>query len=239
MRYARINYKSHRTAAIVLALCALFSAAWSAGPQTAGMVDFRALYFGARCVVQHQDPYREAHFLALYKAESGQFPSEHTSLLDFLRVVPVCVNPPTTLFVVWPFTWLGWSLAHIVWLIFQSALLALAGFLVWEMSSSYAPRLSLVLIALLLANCELLLKLGNASASAVSLGILALWSFYRGHYEWAGVVALALSLALKPQISGVIWFFLLVVRPETRKRALQTLVLLALFVGGSVWWSYP
>jgi hypothetical protein len=49
----------------------------------------------------------------------------------------------------------------------------------------------------------------------------------RGRFLTAGVVLLALSLALKPHDSGFVWLFFLLAGGKFRKRALQTLVVLA------------
>jgi hypothetical protein len=38
------------------------------------MADFKAVYYGARCLIQHVDPYRESEFLGVYKAEGGDRP---------------------------------------------------------------------------------------------------------------------------------------------------------------------
>ena len=38
---------------------------------TVAMIDFRAMYYPARCLLQHCDPYSESEVLALARAEGG------------------------------------------------------------------------------------------------------------------------------------------------------------------------
>ena len=52
-----------------------------------------------------------------------------------------------------------------------------------------------------------------------------------GNYKLAGILCMAVSLAIKPHDSGLVWFYFLLAGGVYRKRALQTLavtVLLAL-----------
>ncbi len=39
------------------------------------MVDFRVMYYPARCLVQHGDPYNQSQVLSLYRAMGGDSPS--------------------------------------------------------------------------------------------------------------------------------------------------------------------
>ena len=41
-----------------------------------GMIDFREYYFGARCLIEHHDPYKQSDLSAIYEREGGNLPSE-------------------------------------------------------------------------------------------------------------------------------------------------------------------
>jgi hypothetical protein len=66
------------------------------------LVDFKAVYYGARCLIQHGDPYRQSEFLSVYQADGGEFPSDPVMSQLILRGLLVCINLPTALLVVAP-----------------------------------------------------------------------------------------------------------------------------------------
>jgi hypothetical protein len=96
--------------------------------------------------------------------------------------------------------------------------------------------LTLFLLCVLLANCEVLLQLGNGSALAVSLCVVAAWCFAKHRYELAGVLCFAFGLALKPQEIGLIWLFFLLAGGTYRRRAWQVSAVALVLLAVSVWW---
>lgn len=204
-----------------------------------GTENYRAVYYGARCLMQSSDPYQASEFLRVYTAESGKFPSDPLKKFLFVRAVTVCVNLPTTLFLVAGLGILSWGPSHVLWLALIAISFTLAAFLIFDLAKVYAPRTSLFLICVLLANSEVLFAVGNTAGLAVSLCIIAVWCFVRKRYEWLGVVALGLSLALKPHDSGLVWLFLLVAGPALRRRALQSIALtIVLAIPALLWVSH-
>jgi hypothetical protein len=201
-----------------------------------GTSNYRAIYYGARCLIHRADPYNPAEFLRVYKLESGEFPSFPPKRYLFLRSVPVCVNLPTTLFLIAPLALLSWGLSHALWLTLIGLCLTAAGLLMFEISGEYSPGVSLVLICLLLMNSEVLFTVGNTAGIAVSLCVIAVWCFVRRRWEWAGVFCMAISLALKPHDSGLVWLCLLLAGGILRKRGLQVLAIAALFAIPSIVW---
>lgn len=231
-----------RNAIVWMLVAAAISMAWGYSIQArdaAGLADFRAIYFGTRAVLSHQNPYQPNQFLQVYKAEGGSFPSEPGQKRLFLRSVPICVNLPTTLFLVAPLALLPWGASHVLWLIFIGASFTLAAFLAWDLAREHAPRVSLLLICILLANSEVLFTLGNTAGIAVSLCVVAVWCFFRDRMVWAGVICLAISLSLKPHDSGLVWLCLLVLGGALPKRALySSIVAVLLAVAAIVWISH-
>ena len=207
------------------------------GSSRAGTMNFRAVYYGARCLSRHVDPYKPDEFLRVYRAEGGEFPPEESGKSSlFLRAVPICVNLPTTLVLLAPFAMLGWGSAHILWLILISAAFTCASLLAWDLASDYAPIVSLVLVCVLAINNEVLFTVGNTAGIAVGFCVSALWCFVRGRFALLGVVFLAVSLCVKPHDSGLVWLSLLLSGGVWRKRALQSLILTAIFAVPAVLW---
>ncbi len=228
-----------RNALICILIAAAISMAWGCSIEASdadGLVDFRAIYFGARAVLDHQNPYQPSEFLQVYQAEGGTIPSQPGQRRLFLRSVPICVNLPTTLLLAAPLALLPWGASHGLWLLLIGASFTLAAFLAWDLAREHAPRLSLLLICILLANSEVLFTLGNTAGIAVSLAVVAVWCFFRERLVWAGVLCLAISLALKPHDSGLVWLYLLAMGGALRKRALYAAMATVLLAVPAVLW---
>jgi hypothetical protein len=205
----------------------------------APMLDFRLLYYPARCLIQHGDPYKESDVLRVYQAE-GVY-----SQLDTAKereMTTQYLYPPTAFCLTVPFALLPWGPARILWTTLTVGSLILASFLVWNLGANYAPTLSGVLIGFLLANSEVLVIKGMCAGIAVSLCMVAAWCFLQERCVLAGILCLAVSLAVKPQDAGLVWLYFLLAGGVYRKRALQTLfatVVLSLSVVLWVWRVAP
>lgn len=195
--------------------------------------DYKVVYYSARCLLQHGDPYSEKDVLRVYSAEGHERSSE--SALD-REVKTRFFYPPTAFVVTVPFALLGFAAGKLLWVTFCAGIFMLAAVLMYDVASESAPMLAGVLCALLLANSFWLLMIGNSAAIAVGLCVVAAWCFYRNRLVAIGVVCLALSLALKPNDSGLVWLFFLLATPTLRRRALQTIgVLLVMTLPFVVW----
>jgi hypothetical protein len=190
----------------------------------APMSDFKAVYYGARSVLDHSDPYKDGEILSRYLADGGKFPSDPILAHSARRAIVVCINLPTALFLVAPLALLSWGAAHVLWMILMAGSLMLAAFLMWDLGASYAPVLAGALIAIVLANSEVLVIIGNAAGIVISLCLIAVWCFVRNRFVMVGVVCLAISLAFKPHDGGLVWLYFLLAGGVHRKRALQSLV---------------
>jgi hypothetical protein len=215
-----------RIAVALILLSSSFSVlwgAWIAHKSPRAMTDFRAIYYGARCLIEHGDPYQSDQFLRVYKAD--QWTTEFESIMagPFRSAIAICVNPPTTLFIVAPFALLPWELAGLLWLALMAVSLTMGAFLMWSIAANRSPRLSLFLVCFLLANCLVIFTYANAAGLVAGLCAVAVWCFIRERFVPAGVICLAVSLALKPHDAGLIWLFFLLAGGTYRKRALQAL----------------
>ena len=61
------------------------------------MLDFKTVYFGARCIAHHVDPYVNGEVIRLYMREGNQLPPDDNSRLLFQSIMGWCVYPPTAL----------------------------------------------------------------------------------------------------------------------------------------------
>ena len=199
-------------------------------------VDYKVVYYSARCLIRHIDPYQENEVLRVYQAESADRPLESEKVR---QIVSRYMYLPTAFAVTVPFALLPWGPAHILWLTLTIGSVIVASFLIWNVGADFAPIVSGILIGFFLANSEVLVVLCNPAGIAVSLCVVAAWCFIRERFVPAGILCLAVSLAVKPQDAGLVWLYFLLAGGVYRRRALQTLVAtLALGLPGILWvWS--
>ena len=203
-----------------------------------GMADFKAVYFAARCLLRHSDPYKPNEFLTVYKGEGGQIPSEPVLAAIFRRAVPICVNLPTSLLMVAPLALMPLSFASNCWLVLTSGCLILAAILIADIGCGYSRFTSLLLLCILLSNCEILISSGNLAGIAVGGCVIAVWCFLKERYIALGVISLSASLLLKPHDAGLVLLYFLFAGGVGRKWALQCLaVTCALGLAAVLWVS--
>jgi hypothetical protein len=201
-------------------------------------VDFTGIYYDARCLLQHDDPYKEGEPLRVFLAEKGKIPQtlQGIQLQGFKEILTHNVYLPTASIVIVPFATLPWGTACWLWMIITAGSLTLAAFLMWNSGANDAPIVSGGLICFILLNCESIYVNGNAAGIAVGLCVAAVWCFLHERFVQAGILCLALSLVLKPHDAGLVWLYFLLAGGIHRKRALQVLALTAaLCLPGILW----
>jgi riboflavin transporter FmnP len=197
------------------------------------MADFKPLYYASRCLLQHRDPYSQSQLQQLYFAEGEDTPGRKLLLRN---IVTWSINTPATYAFVAPIAMLPWRTGHLLWVILTGTGFILAAVLIWDLGSAFAPIASGALLCMFLAGQGLLLGVGNAAGIVVSLCIIAVWCFLRERFVSAGILCLAVSLAIKPHDSGMVWLFFLLAGGLYRKRALQTLALTVILTLPAVVW---
>jgi len=202
----------------------------------AGMGDFKAVYYGAKCLMEHHDPYKPADFESVYESHGWKLPQDPVKARIVRLGLFVCVNLPTALLLAAPFALLPWGPAHLLWMALMTAIMTFSAYLIWRQAESHAPRVSLFLVCVLLANVEMLYALGNIAGIAVSLCVVAVWCFLEERYVGAGVACMAVALAMKPHDVGLIWLYFVLAGGAYRKRALQVLLLTAALTLPAVLW---
>jgi len=199
-----------------------------------GSCDFEPVYYHARFLIQHQDPYIEEH--ARYvQLKAGGYLRWNTPTPASEISIP-CVYPPTALLLAAPLALLKWRSADFIWMALLAASIVLAAFLMWCAAAKDAPLLAGFLIAFTLINSFTLLFEANAAGLAVGLSIIAFSLFLRRRFEAVGVCCLAISLCLKPHDAGFVWLFLLLSGGILRTRALQTLLVVAVISLPAILW---
>ena len=197
---------------------------------------FPGIYYGTRCLIQHCDPYNVSELDGFYRAEGG---ANQTDTIQRRQSVTLYVNLPTTFLFVAPFAALPFKLAHLLWMTLTVGCFTLAAFLMWSLGARYAPNVSLFLVCIFLANAEVVFAGGNTAGIVVSLCVVAVWCFLKDRFVWAGILCLAVSLAIKPHDGGLIWLYFILAGGVFRKRALQSLaVTFALGVTAILWLSF-
>lgn len=207
------------------------------------MCDFGGIYFGSRYAFQHHDPYNPnavaSVLLKELALEDAKLPANPVRSATVRTYLTIQIYPPSTLFILAPFGLLHWKIAQNLWMILSAILLASGAWLIGELGAAEAPDVWLLLTGFLLANCEGLLLDGNVAGLAVSLCVIATWSFLKERYVLLGAVLFAVSLLVKPHDSGFVWLYFLLAGGRLRKRALQTLAIAAVLAFCSLIWIAP
>lgn len=228
-----------RKALLLLLLSAVVSIVWSLGiarNSYSGMGAFKAIFYGTRCLMQHRDPYNPAVLQQVYRSEGGSFPSNPADASFFRRSMLICVNLPTSLFLIAPFALLPWRLAALLWMGLNAASLILAAWLIWRIAGRIALKPATLLIGLVLVNSELVLSTGNLAAVVTGLCIVAAWCFVEERFLFVGAVCLAIGLLCKPHDAGLVWLYFLLAGGARRKGAVEALgVVVALALPAMLW----
>ncbi len=217
---------AYRRGLIWVLLCVGISVLWgtSMAHTKSAWLDFRAVYAGTRCLIHGHNPYDVSDLSREYLSEGGQKP---TTPPTAFRSITLYVNVPATFIFVAPFAALPWGPAHILWVLVTGCAFIPAILLMWDVGARSATGVSTVLACILAVNCESVFAGGNTAGIVVGLCGIAVWCFLENRFVWAGILCLALSLAVKPHDSGFVWLYFLLAGGIHRKRALQSVVITA------------
>jgi hypothetical protein len=211
----------HRTSLLLLVTAAGISILWGIALETgsrSGVMGFPGIYWGTKCLMQGGDPYDVRQLQHIY--ETAGF--SDTSVPAALRQsVTLYVNLPSTSLLVAPFALLPLRLAQALWLILTIGSFLGAAFLIWRLGERHSMSVALLLMFIVLANCEIIFSGGNTAGLVVSLCVIAVWCFLQERCIVAGIICLGISLAIKPHDAGLIWLYFLVSGRTQRKRAIR------------------
>jgi Glycosyltransferase family 87 len=175
--------------------------------------DFTAVYCGARCLLHGCDPYDTRQLSLEYSHaggtdpafQEGRWPSSYPP-----------VYPPAVFVVVSPVSVLGFPAARMVWFLLNAGLFVWAVSLILSACPESYRWLANLLAACFLSSGVILLKAGQPACAAVSLLIIACVLFWRRKQMVLAACLLCLSLAIKPQIGGLVALYLLIEKPNRR-----------------------
>jgi Glycosyltransferase family 87 len=169
-----------------------------------GSSDFVPVYTGALCLVHACNPYDTAQLEQQFYLAGGH-PDEVPSWS-----IEVPVYPPSTFLVLSPLAALPYPLARLFWFLLNACLYITSAVLV----RSLCPQswLATLLVSLFLLASGILSVLGQPALFAISLVVVGTNLFLRGRLLPLAAILFLLSLAVKPQIGGLILLYLLLRR---------------------------
>jgi hypothetical protein len=195
---------------------------------TDSMGDYRSLYYGARCLLEHRDPYNKSVLLELYQEDAGNRAMPDPIVHGAERMISTYVNFPTAFLLTLPFSIFSWQTSHYLWMVLIDTSLLFAAGMVWRFEGNVSPVVAGSLSGLVLLSSISVPAFGNVSAIVVTLCVIASCCLLRDRYVAVGIFCLACGLILKPQDAGFVWAFFLLAGGLQRKRALQTLAVFVL-----------
>lgn len=189
--------------------------------------DFRAVYYPTRCLLANRDPYSRQAVNRVYVEQGGE--SRDPIAADYRNNQIASQNPyPPTMFpIIAPIALLSWKYAKLAFYLADIGAFLVACMLVWDVAAGISADAAGFLFFLMLINSESLIVYGNVAGLVIGLSAIAVWCFLRNRLVPLGVVCLGLALALKPHESGQVWLCLMLLGGAYRKRALQSLLVLA------------
>ena len=230
--------KRHVAILVMLTFASSFALTWGMIRSQAAsgtMLDYRVVYIGARCLIQHCDPYNEPEVMQVYFAEGGvRLPAEPGQRQHYLASEQL--YPPTAEMFFAPFGALRWPVSYCLWIGITFALMTAAAFLMWDAAQKSASDPPFYLACFLLANTGVVFSGGNPAGIAVSLCLIGTWCFIEGRALALGVLCLAISLCIKPHDTAAVWLYMLLLGTTYRKRAIQSFFIVATLTAAAVFW---
>jgi hypothetical protein len=165
--------------------------------------DFIPVYTGARCLLHGCNPYDTSQLQQQFFQAGGRAAELPSWDVD------VPVYPPSTLLALSPLALLRFPAARLLWFLLNGCLFVIAAGSVLSMCPRSNRWLATALTSFFLVTSGILLVLGQPAIFAISLLIIGTCFFLRGRLLPLAAFLLMLSLAVKPQIGGLIALYLL------------------------------
>ncbi|MGD0892938.1 MAG: glycosyltransferase family 87 protein [Terracidiphilus sp.] len=195
--------------------------------------DFAIVYSSSKCLIDSCNPYDSADTHREYIKSEGDM-SAGTSLIAFRPYQ--ALYPPSTLFWIVPFASLPWKPALALWLTMSAILFAVAAFLVSDLFQQRVFATPFLLLGIFISGSGSILA--QPSSFAISLSVIGVWCLLRNRFPNLGILCFALSVALKPQVGGLVVVYFLLVGGQVRRRSVAILVAAALLcIPGFLWVS--
>ncbi|MGC2399986.1 MAG: glycosyltransferase family 87 protein [Acidobacteriaceae bacterium] len=199
---------------LVLCISAITLFALGGARVTHASNDFVPVYTGALCLLHGCDPYQPSQLEQQFFAAGGQAKELPSWQID------VPVYPPSTFLALSPLALLRFPVARWVWFLLNGSLFVLSAMLVLSMCPAHR-WLATVLVSFIVATAGILLVLGQPGMFAISTMILGTCLLLLGRLLPLGTLMLMLSLAVKPQIGGLLVLYLVIRRIHWRYAAVS------------------
>jgi hypothetical protein len=190
--------------------------------------DFIPVYTGARCLLHGCNPYDTSQLEQQFFRAGGHA----TELPSWDIDVPV--YPPSTFLVLSPLALFPFPAARLIWFLLNGSLFVAATGLILATCPPSHRWLATALGSLFLLSSAILLVLGQPAIFAISLLGIGICLFLRGLLLPLGTLLLILSLAVKPQVGGLIVLYLVARRLHWRSAAVALAGALALLLAAAL-----
>ena len=190
--------------------------------------DFVPAYTGARCMLHGCNPYDTSQLEQQFSYAGGRANELPSWDID------VPVYPPSTFLVLGPLALLQFPVARLLWFLLNSCLFVTSVVLILSICPPSHRWLATILGSLVLATSGILLVLGQPAVCAISLVVIASYLFLRGRLLPLGSFLFMLSLAIKPQIGGLIVLYFLAQKTEWRYAAVALAGALAILLSAGL-----
>jgi|SRR5579859_1046757 len=196
--------------------------------------DLVPVYTGAGCLLSGCDPYDTSQLeqqLFLRGGRAVDLPSWE---------IDVPVYPPSTFLAISPLAFIPYHLARVLWFLLNGSLFILSAALVISACSPAYRWLATILGSFILATSGILLVVGQPATLAISLVIISCYLLLRNRFLLFSALLLMVSLAVKPQIGGLIVLYFFAQRIHRRYAAIAMAgALVLLFSAGLILQMHP
>ena len=213
---------------LVLGIAAIVFFAIGAGRAFRVSYDFVPVYTGARCLLYGCDPYDTKQLQQQFFAGGGR-PTELPSW-----EIDMPVYPPSTFLTLSPLALLRFPIARLLWFLLNGCLFVTSAGLILSLCTGPHRWLATTLASFILATSGILLLLGQPATFSISLVIIGSYLFVRDRFVPLGALLFMLSLAVKPQIGGLIVLYLIARKIHWRYAAVALAGALALLLSASL-----
>jgi Glycosyltransferase family 87 len=208
-----IKFKKQGLHLLVLCVAAIVFFVVGAGRAFRASFDLVPVYTGARCLLHGCNPYDTKQLEEQFFVGGGR----PTQLPSWDIDVPV--YPPSSFLVLSPLAVLPFPAARLLWFLLNGCLFVTSAGLILSLCPGPHRWLATALGSFILATSGILLVLGQPAAFAISLVIIGCYLFLRGRLLPLGAFLFTLSLAVKPQIGGLIVVYFVVQKIHWRYAA--------------------
>ena len=195
-------------------------------------LDFKTVYGGARCLLHGCDPYDSSQIFKEYADAGG--PTD-----DMRPFRPhEAIYFPSALSLFTPFALLPWEPAHLVWLAVSTSSFVVGVLLIFDLCVDSLSLLTALILGFFVLTSTTLIMLAQPAQLTIGLAAIAVWCLLRDRYAHLGVICFALSLTLKPHVTGLIWLYFVVRDQPSRKSAWKIMLTTLVFcLPGIIWAS--